>query len=223
MRVLKWAGIALVALVLVGVGASLGSSGDQSKGDAAKSTAVAAASPTADKKVEKATKDAATDSDGDGVLDIYDEDDTAPKATPTPKPRAPRVGDSIDLSGSDSEIKVKVVRVIDPLSGGEFDTPDNGKRYVGIEIQMTNMGDSVYSDSPSNGAVLLYGDDRQAESTIIAGGPCAGGFSTSVKLRPGARRRGCIPFEMSTTRKPKGFQFALDSGFSDDLGEWKLR
>jgi hypothetical protein len=41
--------------------------------------------------------------------------------------------------------------------------------------------------------------------------------------RAGARRQGCIPFEVPEGRKAKQFQFTLDSGFGPQAGEWSLR
>jgi hypothetical protein len=144
--------------------------------------------------------------------------------TAAPKPKA-GVGDSITLTSTDGgKIKVKLLRVLDPVAGGEYEQPAAGKRYVGIELQLTNVGDKTYKDSPSNGATVLYGDDRQASATLMIDGPCAsGGFASDARISPGSKRKGCIPFEITTSRKPKGFQFALDSGFADEGGEWTLR
>ena len=135
------------------------------------------------------------------------------------------VGDSITLRGGEDgeKIKVKVNKVIDPLTGGEFDQPSAGKRYVGIEITLKNVGKTTYSDSPSNGAHLIGTNDRQFDSTILSGGPCGDEFSASAKIAPGDRRVGCIPFEVGKQAKLKKFQFALSSGFGPDNGEWILR
>ena len=150
-----------------------------------------------------------------------------PSETPTREPESelPGVGDSVVLAGEGgARVRVKVLRVIDPLFGGEFDETDPGGRFVGVELQMTNVEKVPYSDSPSKGgAVILYGDDDQVGPTGLGGGPCSDGFASSGKLRPGARRRRCIPFALSNPGPLEGFQFALDSGSSDDLGEWNLR
>lgn len=147
------------------------------------------------------------------------------KAEKTAKPKKAGIGDSITLTSTDGgKVKVKLLRVLDPVSGGEYESPAAGKRYVGIELQLTNVGAKTYKDSPSNGATVIYGDDRQASATLLVDGPCASnGFASDARISPGSKRKGCIPFEITSSRKPKGFQFALDSGFADEGGEWALR
>ena len=84
-----------------------------------------------------------------------------PKPKPKPKPKKAGIGDSITLTSSDGgKVKVKLLRVLDPVSGSEFEEPAAGKRYMGVEIQLTNLGPGAYEDSPGNGATVIYGDDR---------------------------------------------------------------
>jgi hypothetical protein len=71
--------------------------------------------------------------------------------------------------------------------------------------------------------VLIYGADEQADATILAESECSGGFASSAKIAPGARRQGCIPFVVPKGRKAKLFQFTLESGFGPQAGEWSLR
>jgi hypothetical protein len=134
-----------------------------------------------------------------------------------------KLGDTITLEGADTKIAVMVSRVLDPPSVGQFDQPLNkGSRLVGIEIALENVGDKTYSDSPSNGATLVLSNDQQADSTIVTGGECSGGFAEQATIAPGSRRTGCIVFEVPGNTPPKTFQFALDSGFGPQTGEWTL-
>lgn len=140
--------------------------------------------------------------------------------------RAPaRVGSPITLKGQTegTQLKVTVLDVIDPAVGGEFDEVTAGKRRVGIKIRMENTGSTTFTDSPSNGAVLLTAADEQGESTIVSGGVCSGNFATSVTIGPGSRQQGCLPFEVPKGAKLKTFQMKLDSGFGPQAGEWTLR
>lgn len=147
---------------------------------------------------------------------------TTPPATGTAANNA-KVGDSLTLSGQDGEqLAVKVDAVMDPLQVGEFDQPDSGQRYVGIQITLRNTGSVPYSDSPSNGATLLSNTAEQASTEIVDGGPCQSDFASDVKIAPGGTQQGCIPFEMPTGQSPHSFQFTLDSGFGDDTGQWSL-
>ena len=135
-----------------------------------------------------------------------------------------RIGDSITLKGLSGErIRVKVIRVVDPATGGEFDEPKAAHRYVGVYVQLKNVGRKAYRDSPSNSGTLVTTGDKEAASALIAEGECSGEFGGSVRLSPGSKRRGCLPFEVRDGRDPQEFQFALNSGFADDFGEWRLR
>jgi hypothetical protein len=135
-----------------------------------------------------------------------------------------KLGDTITLEGSDTKMAVTVNHVLDPPSVGQFDQPlEKGSRFVGVEMTLQNVGDQTYNDSPSNGATLILADDSQAQSTIVTGGECSGGFAESSTISPGSRRNGCIVFEVPGQAAPKTFQFALDSGFGPQSGEWTLR
>jgi hypothetical protein len=167
---------------------------------------------------DTATQDTATQ-------DTATEDTTTEEPAAPPKPKIAKVGDAITLAGQDegSEMKVTLTAVLDPLPVGEFDSPASGKRFVGIVIRMTNTGTANYSDSPSNGADIIYGADEQADGTIVSEGPCGGGFSSQTRIAPGDSRKGCLPFEVGANNKLKQFQFTLDSGFADETGKWSLR
>ena len=134
-----------------------------------------------------------------------------------------KVGDTLTLPGNTGEsLAVTVNGVIDPLPQSEFDTPEPGSRFVGIEITLKNVGSKAYSDSPSNGATLLSTTNEQANSTLVASGPCGSSFASSVKIAPGDLQRGCIPFQLPQAQQPGTFQFTLNSGFADQTGQWSL-
>jgi hypothetical protein len=158
--------------------------------------------------------------------------ETAPSTTPaettpveeTPAQSSPtegKVGSTLSLTGNDGEtMDVTVTGVLDPATGGEFDQPSAGTRFVGIKVRLKNTGGTPYSDSPSNGAALITNTDEEADSTITVGGSC--NSPSDVKIAPGDTRDVCIPFEVKTAQKGTKFQFTLDSGFADQTGEWSL-
>jgi|tagenome__1003787_1003787.scaffolds.fasta_scaffold20727080_2 hypothetical protein len=140
----------------------------------------------------------------------------------TRKKRPPTIGTSLLLNGDSTDVRVKLLGVIDPLPAGEFDTPDAGKRLVGVQVAITNVGSDWYDDSPSNGAALITDGDQQADSTIVTDGPCGNEFSASAKIAPGSTQQGCIAFEAPAGAALKAFQFTQDSGFGPDTGEWHV-
>ena len=118
------------------------------------------------------------------------------------------------LGGDENtKLRVTVEKVIDPASGGQFDEPSAKTRFIGVLVALEKAGEATYDDSPSNGAELLMSDDTQAEGALISEGDCSADFASSAKVAPGARQRGCIPFEAKQALRPKTFQFSLDSGF----------
>lgn len=147
----------------------------------------------------------------------------SPDSSSGAKRRVARIGNAITLKGNTNTMRVRVLKVIDPLPAGQYDRAPAGKRYVGVELTIQNTGQATYNDSPSNGAHILTSTDEQANSTIVSGGACGGDFASNATISPGSRRRGCIPFEVPRGARVKTFQFALDSGFGPQSGEWKLR
>ena len=147
----------------------------------------------------------------------------ASSAVPAPsKPKLAQIGDSITFDTNDTTLRMTVLGVIDPLSASEYDQPDAGKRFVGVRVAISNVGGETYSDSVSNGAQMIDSNDEQADSTIVTSGECSSAFSSDLRLSPGSREVGCIPFEINVQASPKTFQFAGDSGFGPDNVEWRL-
>jgi Domain of unknown function (DUF4352) len=141
------------------------------------------------------------------------------------KAKSARVGDVITLNGQEdgSKVAIRLLKIIDPVTSSEFDQAPAGHRYIGVQVRLSNQGTTTYSDSPSNGATLIMSGDEQAESTLLAEGSCSGQFSSSAKISPGTRQTGCIAFEAAKSKKPKRFQFTLDSGFGPATGEWTIK
>lgn len=140
----------------------------------------------------------------------------------TPAKASARVGSSITLKGNDSgeKAKITVVKIVDPArSDSPYTAPAKGNRYIAVRLTIQNVGTTVYDDSPSNGSKLIDTAAQQYDADI--GDAVTPGFG-SVKMSPGATRAGYITFEVPKSVKAATFQFALDSGFGPETGEWKL-
>jgi Domain of unknown function (DUF4352) len=136
-----------------------------------------------------------------------------------------QLGDSATLAGNEGEqMSVTLTQVLDPVTGDpDVDQPDPGDRYIGIMITLDNVGNVVYSDSPSNGATLIAADGQQAQSeTSLSAGPCSGDFAADAEIAPGESQSGCIAFEMPSAEQPARFQFTLSSGFANETAEWVI-
>ncbi|MFE0250883.1 DUF4352 domain-containing protein [Streptomyces sp. NPDC059010] len=139
-------------------------------------------------------------------------------------PEVAKVGDTLALKGmeSGSGLDVTVVKVADNAKpSDEFFAPESGNRWIGVQFQLVNTGSKVYSDAPMNGAKMADDQGQQFGTTIadIAAGPS---MSSDVRLKPGAKALGWLVFEVPKASKVATVSFAMDSGFAQQAGEWKL-
>lgn len=149
-------------------------------------------------------------------------EDTA-EETPA-EPEVAKVGDTIALTGTEdgAKLDVTVVKVADDAkSSVEGFVPDDGNRWIGVQFKLVNTGSVAYSDSPANGTQVYDAEGQQFGPTFadITAGPS---MSSDVNLKPGAKALGWITFEAPKNAKVATVHFAMDSGFADQVGEWKL-
>lgn len=140
------------------------------------------------------------------------------------EPSTASVGGAITLQGTDPGLKVTatVNQLVNPATPAQdFMKPKSGNRFVALQVTLANVGQAVYSDSPTNGAMLIDGEGQQYRSTIydVREGQSFGGSAT---INAGDSRKGMIVFEVPESAKLAKFQFALNSGFADQKGEWTL-
>jgi hypothetical protein len=137
------------------------------------------------------------------------------------------LGDTITLSASlegeqqeAEEIAVTVKRVTDPGKSAKY------HKLVFIDLVLRNTGTLPYDDLPGNGAQLIDGKDRRhsiVDASLAPKTPaCPDTDNTGVKIAPGESAAVCLKFKLEKQSKPKLFQFALASGFAEQLGEWQL-
>ncbi|YCK35185.1 DUF4352 domain-containing protein [Actinomadura sp. ATCC 39365] len=149
---------------------------------------------------------------------------SAPAETAAQGPTTTAVGDALTLQGSDPALKVTVTvtKVVNPATpADEFMKPKPGNKFVAVELTLTNAGTIVYSDAPTNGALLIDGEGQQYRTTLfrVREGQSLNGSTTIIA---GDTRRGVIAFEVPEAAKLAKLQFALNSGFADQKGEWTL-
>ncbi|TMR09008.1 DUF4352 domain-containing protein [Nonomuraea turkmeniaca] len=139
------------------------------------------------------------------------------------QPSTATIGGAITLQGMDPGLKVTVTlnKVVNPATGDQFSKPQSGNKFVALEVTLANQGQAVYSDTPTNGAILIDSEGQQYRSTFhqVQEGQSFGGLAT---INTGDTRKGVIVFEVPEPAKLAKFQFALNSGFADQKGEWTL-
>jgi hypothetical protein len=134
------------------------------------------------------------------------------------------IGRPITLQGLEPGLRmsVTVTQVFDPATpAGTFTKPQAGQKFVAVQVRLANVGQAVYDDAPDNGARLIDAQGQQYSSAIarVTEGQ---GFQGSATINPGDSRMGVIVFEVPRTARPAKFQFALNSGFAAQTGEWAL-
>jgi hypothetical protein len=143
-----------------------------------------------------------------------------PAATSAAPPA--KVGSTITLTGNSAgeKMDVTVIRFIpDAKSANQFFTPDKGKRFVAVQFRLVDTGSLAYSDSPSNGTVVIDSAGQQYDAWPADVVGCQS-FPAAVKIAVGSSALGCVVYEVSKTAAITGVQFALDSGFASDTGQW---
>lgn len=140
------------------------------------------------------------------------------------EPSAAAVGGAITLEGRDPGLKMTVTvnQLVNPAAPAQdFMKPKSGNKFVAVQVTLANVGQAVYSDSPTNGAMLIDGEGQQYRATIydVREGQSFGGSAT---INAGDSRKGMIVFEVPESAKLVKIQFALNSGFADQKGEWTL-
>jgi hypothetical protein len=138
------------------------------------------------------------------------------------------VGDETTLKGLHGSMKVKVLKVEDPMKappakGLIREVPRKGNRFVGVQVVLTNVGEEKYSDSILNGAHLVTDVDKGARPTILLSGKCQSRFGTRTRVAAGASRTGCLPFQVKKKAKVSKFELTLNSGYGPEKGSWTVR
>jgi hypothetical protein len=147
------------------------------------------------------------------------------ETTEAPKEKTAGVGDTLTLKGIEDGEQLDVtlkkwLPTAEPAT--EFDIPQDGKRWAAAQFELVNTGSKVYADSPSNGAKAADSQGQRFDSWFgeIKAGPA---MSSDVSLPKGEKALGWIVFEIPKDSKIVSVQFAMNSGFSDQTGQWSLK
>nr|WSY51151.1 DUF4352 domain-containing protein [Streptomyces sp. NBC_00886] len=133
------------------------------------------------------------------------------------------MGDTLSLTGINSgeKLDVTVVKVVDPAGAGQYDRPSQGNRFVAVQFKLKNTGTALYKDSPSNGATVVDKEGQRFSASFndSTAGPS---FPGSITISTGKTALGFITFEVPTASRIVAVQSAMNSGFSNDVGEWEV-
>jgi hypothetical protein len=133
------------------------------------------------------------------------------------------LGEETTLTGTNGDMKVKVTKVVDPMPNPPRERPRAGRRFVGVQLTLTNLDDKPYRDAPLNGSGLVTDVKKAANPTILITGDCPSKLGTKLRMKAGETKKLCLPFQVQRKAKISAFQFRLNSGFGPETGEWTVR
>jgi hypothetical protein len=131
------------------------------------------------------------------------------------------MGTAVRVVGFDDEIlDVTLAEVVDPATPGLFSEPTTGSRLIGLRLMVTNAGDTVWSDSPSN-AISVIADDNTQHTSAFASIEEGTGFADTT-TSPGDFRQGWVVVELPDGASMSRVRYTPNSGFADDFAEWDM-
>ena len=133
-----------------------------------------------------------------------------------------KIGDEVTLKGLEGEMKVKMLKIEDPMKAPPTERPRAGRRFVGVTVRFTNPGRQAFKDAPLNGSRLVTNVKKGANPTILLTGKCPSKPGINFRLPAGESKTLCLPFQVKRKAKVTGFQHALNSGFGPDTGKWDV-
>ncbi len=137
-------------------------------------------------------------------------------------PTKAALGEEATLTGLNGDMKVRVTKLVDPLPNPATERPKAGRRFVGVQVTLTNVGKEPYRDAPLNGSTLVTDLPKAANPTILIGGRCTSKLGTKLRMPAGTEKRLCLPFQVKKKAKISAFRFRLNSGFGPETGEWAV-
>ncbi len=116
---------------------------------------------------------------------------------------------------------VTLLQVVDPATASNaYQTPEAGKRLVGIELQIQNAGQKTV-DQNANNNLAIIGSDNQTYNAVFA--PIAEGTnfdSGAYTLSPSKSATGWVTIALPLGVNVAEVQFKPNSGFYGGMAEW---
>ncbi|MEV6977912.1 DUF4352 domain-containing protein [Kitasatospora sp. NPDC093806] len=205
----RTAALLIGATVVALTATACGSTGGPTVSTEAKQTAAATSAPAAD--AGAAAKPA----------------ESKPAETkPAEAAKAPaKIGDTIALKGTldkGNTADVTALKVVDPAaSSNEYLKAEDGKHYVAVQFQIKATGSKAYGEAPWSSAKVVD-DQGQSYGPSLAETKAGPSFQTPTNIAAGEAGKGFVVFEVPNGTKLDKVQFALDNGFAQQVGQWKI-
>jgi hypothetical protein len=147
---------------------------------------------------------------------------SSPAATAKAAPA--KIGSYFDVQdGSGDTYRVTLVKVIDPARGADqFNTPDNGKRFVGVVFTINALSGSPQDENADNDAAVV-GSNGHTYTADIDNITRYTDFSNgSINVAQGDTTTGAVVFQVPDGIKVTKVQWTAASGFGSTV-QWDVR
>lgn len=148
----------------------------------------------------------------------------APTGTSAAAKKTAGVGDAIDLQSTKAGnvLEVTLTKVVDPSTPtNEYSKPDAGKRFVAVQLRITDKGQVAYSEDPQILAKVkdalgqVYSADFGTDTTA---GPS---MDSGLNLAAGDSTLGFLVFQVPTGQKITRVQYTL-SMLGGSVAQWTI-
>lgn len=141
-----------------------------------------------------------------------------------PAAQTAKIGSTVNIGGSKG-LAVTLVKVIDPATGNPDDdsTPDPGKRFIAIDLNIVNNGTASFQDDANNNVTLIGTDNQSYTADFDNVTECTNFSSGQYTLAAGESTTGCVVFQVPDGVNTAKVQFQTTSGLSSSTGEWETQ
>ena len=129
------------------------------------------------------------------------------------------LGETVAFAGPGVALEATAADVVDPARGTEDFTPQRDHRLVAIHVELRNVGDAAYADTPSSGAAVVTSGGDEHGAAIV---PAALQPLGRVELAPGESAGGFLTFEVPREAELVELRLTPLSGFGPETAVWSL-
>jgi len=118
---------------------------------------------------------------------------------------------------------VKLVAVIDPAQpGNQYLTPETGKRFVAVEIQITGKSSGNDSNDANDNLSVVGSNKQDYSADFDSVAECTDFDNGQYSVSKGESEVGCVTFQMPTEVNVAKVKYNPNAGFSTNEAEWTL-
>lgn len=150
--------------------------------------------------------------------------DTSSNSSSSEPTQTAKIGSTVNIGGGKG-LAVTLAKVIDPATGNPDDdsTPDPGKRFIAIDLNIVNNGTASYQDDANNNVTLIGTDNQSYTADFDNVTECTNFSSGQYTLAAGESTTGCVVFQVPDSVNTAKVQFQTTSGLSSSTGEWEAQ